>query len=241
MISIVIPALNEEKLLPDCLKSLKQQNWKGDFEIIVVDNGSIDNTALVANAFNVLVVSCLKKGVAYARQAGVEAAKGEIIVQVDADTIYPSNWLARIDTDFSRQKDYVAIAGRYVYIEPAKWAPLEIIYRKYFNKLGILILGFPPAVSGANFAFRRQAFMKSGGYDPKSLYPDQWGIAHRLSKFGPINYDHRLVATTSSRRVEKPFYIIICEIVRNCCHVFTHFIRHCAGTFKILVKQRDNK
>ena len=59
MISIVIPALNEEKLLPDCLNSLKKQNWKGDFEIIVVDNGSTDNTVSVAKAFKVDVVSCL--------------------------------------------------------------------------------------------------------------------------------------------------------------------------------------
>jgi peptidoglycan-N-acetylglucosamine deacetylase len=241
MISIVIPALNEENLLPVCLNSLKKQNFKGEFEIIVVDNGSTDNTTSVANEFKVKVIPCPKRGVAFARQAGAEAAKGDIIVQVDADTIYPSEWLTRIETDFSKYKDSVAIAGRYTYTKPAVWAPLETIYRKYFNKLGILILRIPPAVSGANFAFRRQAFIKSGGYNPESLYPDQWGIAYRLGKFGNINYDHDLVVTTSTRRVAKPFYIIFYEIIRNCCHVLAHFIRYCASKFKKPLKRRDIK
>lgn len=232
MISIVIPALNEELFLPKCIASIKNQNWKGEYEIIVVDNGSADQTAKVAAEQGARVVYCAKRGVAYARQAGAEAARGEVIVQVDADTLYPADWLAKINDDFSQDQKTIGLAGRYVYINPAKWAPLETFYRKFLNKAGIIVFGFPAAVSGANFAFKKAAFVKSTGYDPKSLYPDQWGITHTLSKYGKIRYDHNLVVETSARRIAKPGYVIVYEIIRNCCHVFWHFVRHCAGAFR---------
>jgi peptidoglycan-N-acetylglucosamine deacetylase len=232
MISIVIPALNEELFLPKCIASIKSQNWRGEYELIVVDNGSTDGTAKVAKEYGARVVCCPQRGVAYARQAGAEAARGEIIVQADADTLYPPDWLTKIDNDFSRDPKVIGLAGRYVYINPARWASFETFYRKFLNKAGIIVFGFPAAVSGANFAFKKATFVNSTGYDPKSLYPDQWGIARTISKYGKIRYDHNLVVETSARRIAKPAYVIFYEIIRNCCHVLWHFVRHCAGAFR---------
>jgi glycosyltransferase involved in cell wall biosynthesis len=238
MISIVIPALNEEKYLPDCVKSLNNQDWNGEYEIIVVDNGSTDRTAAIAREFGVKVISCPKKGVVYARQAGAEEAKGEIIVQVDADTVYHSNWLGEIDQHFSRHPDSAGLAGRYIYIHPTWWAPVERVYRTILNGVGQLIFRWPPSVSGANFAFRRSAFLLANGYDPASLQPDQWGIARRLSRFGKIYFEKKLVVTTSSRRVAKPVYVLMYESIRNCYRVSFHFCRHCVGWFnKTIFKQ----
>lgn len=239
MISIVIPALNEEAYLPSCLNSLRNQDWCGDREIIVVDNGSTDGTARVAAAFGTVVISCPKRGVAYARQSGAEQAKGDIIVQVDADTIYPEDWLSRIHAHFASNADSVALAGRYVYSIPADWAPVERIFRKYLNKAGAILFRRPLSVSGANFAFRRDAFILAHGYDPASLYPDQWGISRRLSRFGRIQYDDDFVVTTSSRRVAKPIYVIGLEIVRNCAHVGIHFACHCLGPVRNQRYKRD--
>jgi peptidoglycan-N-acetylglucosamine deacetylase len=229
MISIVIPALNEERFLPDCLDSLKKQDCGSEPEIIVVDNGSTDGTAGVAAKFQVRIVPCPRRGVVYARQAGAEAAKGDVIVQVDADTVYPPGWLNNIEGHFARNRDLVGLAGRYTYKgKEAGWAPLERVYRKFMNDAGLRLFGFPAAVSGANFAYKKSAFLKAEGYDPESLYPDQWGIARRISRFGKIYYDHGSVVFTSSRRVAKPSFVICYEIVRNCCHVAAHFVRHCA-------------
>ena len=227
MISIVIPALNEEKYLPDCINSLKHQNWNGEYEIIVVDNGSTDRTSQIARDLGVKVISCPRRGVVYARQAGTEEAKGEIVVQVDADTIYHTNWLGQIDKHFTIHPDSAGLAGRYIYIHPAWWAPLERVYRTVLNGVGQLVFHWPPSVSGANFAFRRSAFLQASGYDPASLQPDQWGIARRLSKYGKIYYEKKLVVTTSSRRVVKPVYVLIYESLRNCYRVSIHFCRHC--------------
>lgn len=82
MISIVIPVLNEESCLADCLASLASQDYDGEYERIVADNGSTDGSVGVSRKFGVRVVSCSeKKSVFHARQAGADAARGDIVVQ----------------------------------------------------------------------------------------------------------------------------------------------------------------
>ena len=232
MISVVIPALNEEKHLPNCLSSLKAQKWAGELEVIVVDNGSTDNTSAVATSHGATVVSCPKKGVAYARQAGAEVAQGQIIAQADADTFYPPGWIGRIDGYFESHQDSAGLAGRYEYTDPAWWVPAERVYRRALNALGYVFFRWPASVSGANFAFRRSAFIQAQGYDPNSLYPDQWGIARRVSRYGRVDYDHSSVVITSPRRVAKPTFVIGYEIARNCSHVGWHFVKHCIRQIK---------
>lgn len=233
-ISVVIPAYNEEKLLPQCLESLKNQDCRGDYEIIVADNGSADGTARVAAEFGARVVSCSRKGVAYARQAGAAAASGDIIVQADADTVYPANWLSRITRHFASQPESVALAGIFVYQNQAmpRWARAEYSAKYLINQTGRLILGRPVLVSGANFAFRREVFLKTNGYQPEALYPDQWGISRSLSQLGRVSYDRTLLVLTSSRRVQRPFLLILGDIIRNTSHVLAHFINHEANLLK---------
>jgi len=75
-VSVVIPARNEEAYLPSALEAVLAQTLP-PFEVIVVDNASTDRTREVAEAFGARVVFCGRKGVAYARQAGLLAARGE--------------------------------------------------------------------------------------------------------------------------------------------------------------------
>jgi glycosyltransferase involved in cell wall biosynthesis len=114
MISVVVPAYNESELIQTTLESLFKQDYKGDFEVVVVDNNSTDNTAEIARRLGVRVVFCSQKGVAHARQAGAEAAQGSIIVQADADTMYPEGWLSRIQSQFDRHPNAVAVAGTFI-------------------------------------------------------------------------------------------------------------------------------
>jgi hypothetical protein len=96
----------------------------------------------------------------------------------------------------------------------------------------------PVSISGANFAFKQDAFKKAGGYDPRSYQPDQWGIARRLSRFGRIYYDDKCVVVTSARRVAKPLYVIGYEIIRNVVRLCGHFFRHCLGEFNKVFDSR---
>src|SRR4030042_2798057 len=133
-ISVVVPTLNEEKFLPRSLHSLKKQNYRGKYEIIVVDNGSTDKTAQIARGFGVKVISCVKRGVILARQTGVNHATGKIIIQADADTFYPPDWLFKISQPFSSNPQVVAVAGRFFYSDPPSWANAEYKMRNFGNR-----------------------------------------------------------------------------------------------------------
>jgi glycosyltransferase involved in cell wall biosynthesis len=200
MISIVIPALNEEKCLPDCLKSLRNQDYTGPYEIIVADNGSVDGTARIAQDFGTCVVPCPeKKSAVYARQIGADSAQGDIIAQADADTIYPRDWLSRIADQFEKHPEVVAVAGRYIYKEPPWWARVEYTVWNGINRLTVPTLGRPLVISGATFAFRRETFLALGGYHGIAYAPDERGIASRLRKMGKVSYDKDLCIITQRR------------------------------------------
>jgi glycosyltransferase involved in cell wall biosynthesis len=212
MISVVIPSYNEERLLPDCLESLRNQDYKGEFEIIVADNASTDNTASIARNFGARVIDCAEeKGVAYARQAGADAARGDIIAQADADTIYPADWLTRIATQLASHPEAVAIAGRFIYRDPPSWARIEYFFRHGMYRVTAALFGRPLLPSGATLAFQRTAFLAVNGYKNSLYSPDQWGLSARLGKMGKILYDHNLCVLTSSRAVRKPFVNVLAD------------------------------
>jgi glycosyltransferase involved in cell wall biosynthesis len=229
-VSIVIPAYNEEKFLSECLESLKNQDYKGEYEIIVVDNCSTDNTVKIAERNGVKVILCQKKGVIYARQAGADEASGDIIAQADADTVYPKDWLTRIIKHFSLHPEAVAVGGGFVYKKTSppinsSFAKLEHLYIVFINMLAITFLGRPFLVSGANFAFYREMFIKIKGYKEKSLFPDQYGISSWLATTGKIVYDRKLNVMTSPRRPQMPYPLLFRHVITKCINVFRYFLK----------------
>lgn len=95
-VSIVIPAYNEERHLRACLQSVAAQTVQ-PYEVIVVDNNSTDRTAQVAQEFPfVRVVTESHQGRVFARNAGFNAAKGDILGRVDADIVLPATWVEHL-------------------------------------------------------------------------------------------------------------------------------------------------
>jgi glycosyltransferase involved in cell wall biosynthesis len=99
-VSVIIPVFNGEKTLTECLASVTQQDFL-DYEIIVVNNNSTDNTKKIIDSFlnktdKLVYVFESKQGRGSARNAGVDVARGEIIVMMDADCIAPLDWLSKI-------------------------------------------------------------------------------------------------------------------------------------------------
>ncbi len=215
MISVVIPAYNEEKYIHACLHSLKQQDYSGDYEIIVADNGSQDHTRKIALDMGAVVVTCWQKGVCLARQAGADSARGEIVVQADADTLYPNWWLTRIQRQFDNHPRAIAVAGSFIYSNPPWWAGFEYFLRVFFGYLSNLVFQRPLIVSGANFAFYKKSLVNIGGYHQEAYSADQLDISGRLRKEGKIFYDIRSYCATSNRSVAKPTLTVIKEFGQN--------------------------
>ncbi len=120
-ISVVIPTYNHAALLGDAIESLKAQDYPPDrYEIVVSDDGSTDNTASVAEAaqrdaqVRLLYERRPHGGVNAARNAGIEAASGEIICLLDADEIAPPGWLSAIEAQLGERPDLGYIGGPYV-------------------------------------------------------------------------------------------------------------------------------
>jgi glycosyltransferase involved in cell wall biosynthesis len=94
MISVVIPAYNEERALPDTLARLCSQ--PGDYEVILVDGGSTDGTRSIARRHRDLRIVQAPKGRASQMNAGAAKARGEWLLFLHADTLLPENGLAQI-------------------------------------------------------------------------------------------------------------------------------------------------
>ncbi len=235
MLSVIIPARNEEQVISKCLESLRKQTFSGPYEIIVVDNGSTDRTGEIAKTFGARVVFESKPGVIQARQSGSSIATGEIFVQADADTIYPSDWLECIDRFFQTHPEYAALTGAYDYLEPVWWSIYEAVLRNAVNFIAVLVSGVPLYVSGANLAFRRDFWLKIGQYDKQSFQPDQYGIAHQLRAFGLVKYDRKLVVHTSHRRIDKPTLVLWRDVLRNLCRALKSYFGYLVRSIKARV------
>ena len=207
-LSVVIPAYNEEKFLPLCLDSLSKQDYAGEYETIVVDNASTDNTAKIALATGAKVVYESKRSPACARQRGSEEATGDIIAFIDADTRAPSCWLSTIVGYFARNPKTVLISGPYAYFDAgiiAKIASylsnfinisLDQLFRRAFNKGG--------ALWGSNFAVRRSVLLAVGGFDTSiKFYGEEYELSLRLKSKGRGGIIPWLFVLTSARRLKK--------------------------------------
>lgn len=204
MISVIIPTLNEGKVIKRCLESLSRQTFK-DFEIVVVDSGSTDGTLEIIKKYGGRVIYEPKRGVALARNRGVKGSKGDIVVHTDGDSAYPHDWLAKIAKHFE-DKDVVAVGGP---IAPAEnKLKHRIIFKvttNYFPRVAMLF-GFV-AFQGSNSSFRKSTYKKAGGYNEGLRTLDDNEFPNRIKKFGKVVFDPSLVVVSSTRRFEKAGYL----------------------------------
>lgn len=203
LFSIIIPAYNEEKLLPRCLKAVFNQNFDNKkFEVIVVDNNSTDKTRKIAEQFKAVIVSENKQGLIFARNAGLRVAKGKYFINLDSDVKVPANWLLKIDQIIKENNNLGLLTGPYKCVDFENETDLLNKLLTFFLIFTNKIFGVPFGYYGGNVIMERKSFLKIGGYDLK-YSTDQISIIPRLRKIGKkIVFDKNLEVLCSPRRTK---------------------------------------
>ena len=204
-ISVVIPALNEEKMIEDSLKSINNQTLpRKDYEIIVVDGKSSDKTVEIARKYADRVLVGNYKPIGLARDIGLRKAKGEIVAQTDADTIVPNNWLESFIKAFE-DKRVVGAFGNLRYKE-------KTIPSKFYERGARLIILFfkhvMPMFHGFNICVRKNAALEVGGF-VHALSGEDYNIGKKLKKIGKVVYVPVDVETSARRLLKNPIKTLL--------------------------------
>lgn len=181
-LSIVVPAYNEEKILPETLSYLKEacrvyeEAYRLPAEIIVVDNASTDQTSSVAQRLGARVVHHEIRNIASVRNAGIRASKYNVGVTVDADTYVPPHAFREIWKEMSTGK-YVG-GGVRIQVRTPK------LHFKIFVAFMDLITVYLVGLSAGLFFFNRELALEAGGFPEKLLIAEDLTFAKNLKKLG---------------------------------------------------------
>jgi glycosyltransferase involved in cell wall biosynthesis len=177
-VSMVVPALNEERHLGHLLGDIESQT-RAPHEVIVVDAGSHDDTVAVARGFASARVLHGERPVARGRNLGGRRASGDVLVFVDADARLPEGFLERFVEDFLR-RDLDVACPLYV---PHDSTPAVERFHRVFNLLTRMFQGILPSGAGICVAVRGDLFRRSRGFDPNLKF-DDIELIRRLSREG---------------------------------------------------------
>jgi len=194
-ISIVIPTLNEEKLIEKTLKNAR--DVVPEAEIIVVDGDSDDDTVKIAKKYAKVYV---KKGnIAVARNAGAEASSGDIVIFLDADTKISRQFVDETKRNFKDPK----VVGAGGLIMPNRTNALTEIVFYFFNFLIMVSFSWEPLLAGTCVSYKRKPFFEVGGFDVRMGASEDFDLCKRISKRGKVVFLSDVTIRTSRRRLEK--------------------------------------
>ena len=182
-ISVVVPAHNAAGVITDCITALQNQKLDQPFEVIVVDDGSADNTADLAEATGICVIRHReKRGAAAARNSGINAAGGDIICFTDADCMPIENWLQQILQPFADQE---IIGAKGTYATKQREVVARFVQIEYEDKYDLLLrqerINFIDTYSAA---YRRQVLVANNGFDEQIFYVEDQELSFRLAARG---------------------------------------------------------
>jgi cellulose synthase/poly-beta-1,6-N-acetylglucosamine synthase-like glycosyltransferase/spore germination protein YaaH/peptidoglycan/xylan/chitin deacetylase (PgdA/CDA1 family) len=180
LVSVLIPCFNEEKVIAASVARILESRWSR-LEVIVLDDGSTDGTAdEVERHFGgeprVRLMRFANGGKALALNRGLDQVKGDVVVALDADTLFPPSTIARLARWFVDPK-VGAVAGNALVGNRrnliTRWQALEYVTAQNLERRALAALGAVTVVPGAVGAWRRSALEALGGYPADTLAEDQ--------------------------------------------------------------------
>jgi glycosyltransferase involved in cell wall biosynthesis len=182
-VSIIIPALNEEKMIGTCLESLTRLAFARDrFEVLVVDNGSRDRTLAIVDSFknrlNLKVLQQVGVRISALRNLGARTAVGDIVAFLDADCLAPADWLDRIFA--LAPADGAGVLGaHYLLPQDSSW-----VGRTWHRYQEAPKSGEVSHIPAGDLIMRREDFLKLGGFDETIQTNEDYELCERARKAG---------------------------------------------------------
>jgi len=190
-VSIIIPAKNEEKNIGFCLDSIFALDYsKENYEVIVVDNGSVDQTTQIAIKKGVQVLVLPGKKISTLRNAGSKQAKAEILAFLDADCTVERDWLQKAEKYFTDKSIVCFGSAPQIPLEPTWVQSTWYQVRKKADKVTET-----PWLESMNMFVRREIFEKIHGFNEKLVTCEDVDLSYRLSPYGKIVSDQSIKAT----------------------------------------------
>ena len=164
LVSVIIPTYNEEQYVEDCLKSLKEQIFK-NFEVILVDDGSTDNTVKTATKYKIRIIKQNHKGPGTARNRGAREARGKILVLIDADMYFDRDYIKNLILPIINDKEIIGTTHDYEIATnlSSPWSRLWGKVRVSKDKAWQVKIFR---------AIKKDKFLEMGGFDQKYGYAD---------------------------------------------------------------------
>ncbi len=198
-VSVIIPALNEERYLGDCLRSIAAQDFDGSPEVIVVDGRSTDSTVSIAKKYADKVLVEPKRTIAAGRQAGALAAGGDILAFTDADSRPPEDWLSRLTGAFADGAVVSSYGSLAMYDYKKTGVVFSSLMSAYLYWADVFEI---PAGAGSNMAVRADAFRKVGGFNTDLVTGEDIELQKRLKKEGKVVFCRKAKNFVSARRIK---------------------------------------
>ena len=164
-ISVVVCSYNGGRTIRDCCEGLIRLRYP-DFEVIVVNDGSSDQTPAIATAYGFRVITTENRGLSNARNTGLSAATGEIVAYLDDDARPDSHWLTYLASTFMNTT-HVAVGGPNI-APPGDGPIAEAVANAPGGPIHVLLSDdLAEHIPGCNMAFRKEALAAIGGFDPQ--------------------------------------------------------------------------
>ena len=183
LFSIIIPTFNKAHAIIETIESILNQSFQ-DWEIIIVDDGSTDETQTIIKAF--LNKDCiqyfyqLNQGVAAARNSGAEKANGEYLVFLDADDWVENSWLETFNDLLKGAKDIAFCGARFHYKNGSEKGKLP-------KRLGYLYDDMIGIFNAGTYCVRKNLFSEVGGFDNRISFGENYELGVRVASRKP-NY-----------------------------------------------------
>jgi len=194
-ISIIIPTLNEERSITPLLQSIKQQTT-ADYEVIIADAGSTDQTTEIVRQFGATVVEGGMPAVG--RNRGAQAAQGEYLLFLDADVLLTKSFLAEMISEFEEKELDIASCS----VVPLSDKTIDIILHGVANAYISLTQYFYPHAPGFCILIKKSVHDQIGGFDESLKLAEDHDYVNRAQKVGTFRILKNAKIFVSVRRLE---------------------------------------